>query len=100
MNREYVKEILEERKILHPDDPAVLRCWNKLVQELTKNEDDTINYFYMCTDDEIEWLSEVFEDIAEVFKSESFISALKEIQKKFPDLDLESDIKYAQQSIN
>lgn len=100
MNRDYIKEILEERKMLHPDDPAIQKCWDKLVIELTKDEQETINYFSICTEDEINWLSEVFEDIAEVFRSKDFINFLKEIQRKYPDLDLESDIHYAELSIN
>lgn len=75
--------------------------WSKLTEKLDKDEEETISFFNVCTETEIYWLSEVFEDISNTFKSPDFIVFLKQLQKKYIALalDLESDIKYAKDAI-
>jgi len=99
INKELVITLIEERSRLHPDDPRTSEYWSKLTDELSKNKTDVIDFLNNCTDTQIYWLSEIFEDISAIFKSSVFIECLKALQRKYPELDLESDIEYAEKAI-
>jgi len=91
-----VKSLLEERKKLHPNDPAIQQYWEKLTILLSKEEQQTIDFLYQCKQEEILLLSEIFEDISLHLQSQNFIKALKKIQEKFPTLKLHSSIEIAE----
>lgn len=99
INRTKIKELIKEREMLHPDDPRTEDYWNKLIKELIASEDDTIEFINNCTEHDIYWLSEIFEDISEIFQSQRFIEALKSVQVKYPNLDLETDIIFAEKAL-
>ena len=100
INKVRIKELIKEREMLHPDDPRTEDYWNMLTKELITSEDDTIEFINNCDEHYIYWLSEIFEDISEVFQSEKFIEALKSVQTKYPNLDLESDIMFAEKALD
>lgn len=99
INSEKVKVLIEERIKLLSDDPKIGEIWNDLTQIFSKNEQATIEYLNNCSESQIEWISEVFEDISENLQSEEFIDTLEKLQKKFPNLDLEIDISYAKEAL-
>ena len=99
VNEIKMKELIKKRERLHPDDPRTEDYWNMLTKELTVNEDDTIEFICNCNEHDIFWLSEIFEDISDVFQSEKFIEVLKKVQEKYPKLDLKIDIMYAEKSL-
>ena len=45
----------------------------------------------------INWISEIFEDISEQLQSDRFIECIEQLSIKFPELDLEQDILYAKE---
>lgn len=90
-----VDRILGERKNMHPDDPCVMDKWNELIKIFTYDEMSTIAYLNNCCKENIEWISEIFEDISEQLQSFRFIECIKRLAIKYPDLDLEQDISYA-----
>ena len=92
-------EIIEERKKMHPDDPRVLEKWNELTQIFIQNEESTIAYLNSCCKENIDWISEIFEDISEQLQSPRFIKCIEEIAIKYPDLNLEQDILYAKEAL-
>lgn len=81
------------------DDYGIEKSWNEIVEALSKNEDNTINYLKNADRDGLYWISEVFEDISENLQSERFIYCLRKLDKKYPDLDMTSDIDIAESYI-
>ncbi|MBC1921232.1 hypothetical protein [Listeria grayi] len=97
---EKIKNLINERKELLPDDPKTNEIWDELTQVFSEDEKETIEYLNNCPENQLEWISEVFEDISESLQSEDFIDTLEKLQKKFPNLDLEMDISYAKEALN
>ncbi|MEO2205393.1 hypothetical protein ABGV42_16795 [Paenibacillus pabuli] len=96
---EKVISLVQKRKDLHPDDPAIQAIWNEMIEILKENEQSAISFLDQCDEKELYWLSEIFEDLSSEFQSRAFIDCLFQLQKKYPDLDMEQDIEYAIQSI-
>lgn len=82
------RRLLEIRKAYHPaadvdwdNDPVILG----MVEALSADVDDTIEFFGECTGDEFGWLSEIFAEVAEATRSQKLVDALYETAKRFPD---------------
>lgn len=61
-------------------------CWNKEIEILTRNLDDTINYLdNECTADEFSWISEVFDELVEATQSRELIACFYRLVDKYPD---------------
>lgn len=94
---EQIKEILSRRKKLHPeDDNGIQKCWDELIELLSKDEDNTIECLNLCTDSEVDWISEVFEDVAYNLQSRRYIECLKKLDVKYPELNLTRSITTAE----
>ena len=80
MNVEKLRKILKRRVSLDiNDDYSLQDCWNSMINILTKNIDETIDFFKtQCSNEEFFWLSEIFEDIAYKTQSKEFITVLNE----------------------
>jgi hypothetical protein len=78
------------------DDCGMEKYWNKVTEFLSLNEDTTIKYLEDCDADNLYWISEVFEDISANLKSQNFIDCLRELDKKFPGLEMAHDIDIAE----
>ena len=52
-----------------------------------------------CSKENIDWISEIFEDISETFKSLKFIQCIEHLKDKYPELDLEQDILFAKEAM-
>lgn len=100
MEWNHINNILKERKELSPDDPRILEKWAEIAIILSENIDETIEYLNNCNEEEIYWISEVFDDISEQTKSIKFIECIEKISEKYPNLDLEKDIFYARKALN
>lgn len=96
---EKVISLVKKRKYLHPDDPAIQTIWNEMVDILKENEQRAISFLNQSDEEELYWMSEIFEDLSSEFQNRAFIDCLLQLQKKYPDLDMEQDIEYAIQSI-
>ena len=87
MIKDRIIPILEEREATHDEwDYGVEQCHKKLISLFTENIDESIKFLDNdCTADQFSWLSEVFEEIAEITQSHAFIDALKRLAVKFPE---------------
>ena len=94
-----LKKIIDERKKLYPGDPKTEDYWKLLTKELTNSEEETIEFICNCNEHDIYWISEVFDDISEVFQSQRFIQILKKIHAKYPSVNIEADIMYAEMAL-
>lgn len=99
INDRNVKQLIYERASLDPNDPIVEKYWVKLTELLSVDEEATKQFLENCSSDEVYWISEIFEDIVYKFQSRKFICFLKELQHKFPDIDLTVDINSAEEMI-
>jgi len=97
--KDYIKNLIQERSKLHPDDPRIQNYWNLLTKMLSENENDTIEFLNECEESELYWLSEIFEDISQNLQSINFVKFLHTLKDKFPSLDLDVDIEYAEKAI-
>ncbi|EGO6013267.1 hypothetical protein HFX87_002588, partial [Enterococcus faecalis] len=60
-----MEAILKERKGLNiNDDYGIEKCWNEMTILLTQNEDETIDYLNECDEENLYYISEIFEDIS------------------------------------
>lgn len=96
-----IRQVLNQRKIVHNEnDFEIEKCQNKLINLLSINDLETIKCLEICNKDEILWISEVFEEVAEKLQSRRYIECLKKIDNKYPDLKLTKIIKIANNYIN
>lgn len=81
-----IRDILEKRKALHPEDSfAAEKCWDEEIQLMCRNIDQTIDFLEnRCTGEEFAWLSEVFEDVQAQTQSARFNKCLRALAEKFP----------------
>ncbi|GGI17977.1 hypothetical protein [Gottfriedia solisilvae] len=91
-----VRKLIEERSNLHMNDPKMYEYWDWLTELLSINVSDTIKFLNSCSEREIYWISEIFEDISAKVSSIDYIECLKELDKKFPNLMLSNVIKIAE----
>lgn len=83
-----------ERKSIHLNDSnATYKKWEELIGLLCENESDTINLIQNSTKEEIDWISEVMEEVAEKLNSNAYIDALKSVSEKYPECKLEDIIE-------
>ncbi|AUS09945.1 hypothetical protein C1X05_14665 [Laceyella sacchari] len=88
MLEKQVRQIIKIRSTLHPNDLSVYMYWDKLTELLSMNELQTIKLLETCSEEEIEWISEVFEDVAYKLQSVAYIKCLERLDKKYPNLNL------------
>ncbi|PEJ24913.1 hypothetical protein [Bacillus pseudomycoides] len=92
--------ILDKRKKLNlNDDYGIQTSWNEIIEVLSENEENTIRYLENCSREDLYWISEVFEDIAEIVQSKEFINCLRKLDEKFPELEMTKDIDIAESYI-
>ena len=95
-----IARIIDLRASLRSDDPKISDYWQQLKDILTMDISETIEYLQKCSEHEAYWVSEVFDDIAEVFGSEEIIRVFKGLAKKYPKIDFTKDIEHAIKALN
>lgn len=96
-----MSNILEIRKSKHiEDDFGIQDCWNKMIWVLSQDLDLTISYLEECSEEDLNWISEVFEEISENLNSYQFIKCLRTLDKKYPKLNMTKDIDLAEDYIH
>ena len=94
-----VKTLIHERSVLHINDPRISDYWTQIVEVLENDEQIMIEVLNKCTETEIYWLCEIFDDIAFKFPTTKYINTLLEIQKKYPEIDMTVDIEFAKKAL-
>ncbi|MCM2603441.1 hypothetical protein NDQ57_01820 [Rossellomorea marisflavi] len=95
-----MKVILNQRKKLSlNDDYGIQKSWKEIIKVLSENEENTIRYLETCSNEELYWISEVFEDIAEIIQSKKLIDCLRTLDEKYPKLEMTNDIDLAESYI-
>lgn len=80
MNTKLLKDTIDKNEVLDWQNDVMQDIyWETMVDELTKNTDETINYILNgCSDYELFWISPVFEDIIEKTQSKELLKAFQE----------------------
>ena len=94
MIKDRIIPIIEERESVDSWDYGIEQCHKKLIALITEDIDKSIDFLDNdCTADQFSWLSEVFDEIAEITKSQAFIEALKRLAIKYPEETKEYNIE-------
>jgi len=91
--------IKDRKKKSIEDDYGIQECWSQIIEILSKDVKATILYLESCSEEDIYFISEVFEDISERLQSKEYILCLRKLDKKFPNLNLTKDIDLAEEYI-
>lgn len=95
--KERFKRYLLERKAIHLNDShSTYKKWNELIEMLSESEIQTINLLRASSKEEVDYISEVMEEIAERLDSIKFLETLKEIDLKYPECKLTPIIEIAE----
>lgn len=99
MINKQMRELYEQNKVRDEEDPsAVQKMWDKQIEVLCANLEDTIEYLKTAPEEELFYVGEVFEDIASYWQSEELIKVMEDAanrcSKELRD-SLYIDIKYA-----
>lgn len=100
MIEDRINKAIENR--VNTDDnysEGIDKCWEELSDVLSEDEQVTIDFLENCTEEQLYWISEVFEEISMKLQSKKFIDCIKKLEKKFPQLDLAHDIEVAESYI-
>lgn len=73
--------------------------WTEVPDMLSKNIEETKEFFNTCRKEDLEVLTELFEGISKRLKSQEFIKFIEELQVKHPDIDMKQDIEWAKYAI-
>lgn len=95
-NKKEIFELIEWRKGLECINGMENYYWDPLIELLSKNEANTIEFLRECSDEQIYWISEVFDDVSDNFQSKEFVDFLKELQYDHPNIDIKQDIQAAE----
>lgn len=97
MNKTYLKQLVNEAEYIAQTDPQneVIYDINfdKRLAELSKNLDETIEYLDTCSEKELDWMSEVFEELSEHFKPQKLIDCVERNITRFDNPDLREELK-------
>ena len=96
-DKKKIFELVEWRKILKCTNGILKNYyWKPLVELLTKNEEDTTKFLGECSEEQIYWISEVFDEISDKFQSKEFVEFLKRLQVLYSNIDIELDVQAAE----
>lgn len=100
MNTKKIKQLIEERDRIDPQNDILAEENQKKVFDILKvNLNDTIEYLDNCTSRELFWVSELFDDLSEYFKSKELIECMERNSKR-TGIDCKLDIYYAKEALN
>lgn len=88
--------IVERKKKSNEDDYGIQNCWNKMIDVLSKDMYETVAYLESCSEEDIYYISEIFEDVSEQLQSKEYIDCLRRLDIKFPNLKMTKDIDLAE----
>ena len=100
-----LKAILAKRRTLHPeDDIQIENCWKEEVSLLTNDIDKSIDFIRNhISDDELYWLSEVFDDVVHIISNSEFVETIirraANIHDEQKKLSVLSEAEYAKKII-
>ncbi|MDR3189912.1 MAG: hypothetical protein LBT80_01755 [Lactobacillaceae bacterium] len=100
LNTTKVFELLDAKaKVDVNDDITTQEYWDALTDELSGDEYETIKFLKGLDNDKLEQVSEIFSDLSQRFKSQTFISGLNDVFDSHPTADIGQEIKWAEEEL-
>lgn len=86
MMTEKIREAIEKRTSIDDEwDYGVQQSWKAVLSIISENFDGVVDFIENdCTADEFSWLSEIYNEIIDIFPSERIIEALRKTAEKYP----------------
>ena len=110
MNVNELKAVVSERIRIGDETQdewyyGIQQCWDKEIEILSRDIEQTINFIENeCDDKTFYWISEVFDDVAEITQSKEFVSTIKRRAAKVVDDEerrsVGVDVRYAEYKID
>ena len=91
--------ILYQKMNMHMNDPSMSQKNQDMVDLIAVNESVVRTVFDQLNSNEMEYTSEIFEEIIAHLNSQSLLDYFHTLQNKYPYIDMESDLFYAQKSL-
>ena len=96
-----MKPFLDKREEIDFKDPKIKKIRERVTDLLGDHDTgEMMEYLDELSKEEILWLSELFEDIAHRFQNEYFLEYLRQLQKKYPDIDISESLKKVEEVNN
>ena len=93
MDTAKLRQLISQRASLNiNDDFALIECWKQETSLLAENIQDSIIFLNTCTDEEFNWVSEVFDDLIDTTQSEELLRAICSRAEIISDPDMRSSI--------
>lgn len=103
MINKQMKELYEQNKARDENDPDALEeMWDKQIEVLTANLDDTIEYLKAAAPEELRYVTEVFEDVSAYWQSEELVKAMEDSVNRLPEEEKrlsQVDVYYAKEAL-
>ena len=61
--------------LITPTLTRIQNSWDEIIEVLSENEENTISYLENCNKEDLYWISEVFEDLAESLQSKERLTS-------------------------
>lgn len=81
------------------DDRSLMDCWERLAQLVCSHLDEAIEFMRNCTEFQAGMISSVMDDVTIRLRSRRFITALRELDHRFPQLGMGLLIEHDVRSI-
>ena len=99
MNKEQIEILLEERKNIDAQNDVLTEENHQKIFSIMKNNlSDVIDYLNGCSSESFYWISELFEDLSEHFKSQELIECMERNALR-TGVDCSVDIEYAKKAL-
>lgn len=87
MMTEKIRKAIKKRALVDDEwDYGVQQSWKEVLSIISESLDDLVNFIENdCTSDEFSLLSEIYDDIIDLFPSEKVIEALRKTANKYPE---------------
>lgn len=95
IGEKYAALIAEREKIEEDIDYDNNPVIKEMIGLLAENVDATVSFLdNECSESQFIWMSEIFDEIAELTKSKDFIKALRRVAKKYPKAVEKYNLEY------
>ena len=99
MNVDKVKELILERSKMNPQNDILAGQNQEQLFEIFKvNLNECIEFLDSCSAEELYWISELFDDLSEHFKSQELIECMERNALR-TGVDCSIDIEYAKKAV-
>ena len=89
------RKILSKRMNESEDNYWIEDLWKEEIAIFTKDVSQSVLFIQQCTDDEIYWMSEIFDDLAcSPVINENLIDAIRCRANSISDIDKKSDVMH------